>query len=277
MGVVYLARDTRLDRRVAIKVLHDRLDDPGQKWRFLQEARAVSALNHPHIVTLYDIANDRGVDFLVLEYVSGNTLKQLIPFGGMPYADVLRYGIQAAQALAAAHAAGIIHRDIKPANIIVTAGSQVKVLDFGLAKTIVDVGPVSETLTLEIALTSPGAIVGTFAYMSPEQTRGEALDGRSDIFSLGSVLYGRQPGDCLSVDAAHWSCCTRFPRSIRLHPAYSGRTYHPNSIPSFGVLSQRKKSPAIPRHWSSPKRFNGRARRSWWMSLPRPKKNWTLS
>jgi tetratricopeptide (TPR) repeat protein len=198
MGAVYLARDTRLNRKVAIKVLHGKLAEPDrgsiEAQRFRQEARTVSALNHPHIVTLYDIGNDRGVDFLVLEYVAGKTLKQLVPGGGLPLAEVIHYGVQVVQALAAAHAAGIIHRDIKPANIMVTAGSQVKVLDFGLAKAVTVIGPVSETLTLEEAATTPGMIVGTIAYMSPEQTRGEQLDVRSDIFSLGSVLYEAATG-----------------------------------------------------------------------------------
>src|SRR5450755_2600465 len=120
MGQVYRARDERLERTVAIKVLprHDLTVYPDRKRRFLQEARAVSALNHPNIVILYDIATDREIDFLVLEYVPGNTLKQIVPVGGLPFADVIRYGVQIAQALGAAHGAGIVHRDIKPSNII---------------------------------------------------------------------------------------------------------------------------------------------------------------
>jgi predicted ATPase len=193
MGQVYRARDARLERTVAIKVLprDDFTNYPNRKRRFVQEARAVSALNHPNIVILYDIASEREIDFLVLEYVPGNTLQQMVPVGGLPFAEVVRYGVQIAQALGAAHGAGIVHRDIKPSNIIVTPESQVKVLDFGVAKLMetIRIGPDVETLTGEKAYTTPGMLVGTVSYMSPEQTRGESLDGRSDIFSLGCVLY----------------------------------------------------------------------------------------
>ena len=135
MGNVYRATDTRLGRTVALKLLPPTLlVDAEHKRRLLQEAKAASALNHPNIVTLYDIGEDRGIDFLVLEYMPGRPLNQLIAHGGMTTSDVLRYGAQIASALAAAHAAGIVHRDIKPANIVVTPESQVKVLDFGVAK-----------------------------------------------------------------------------------------------------------------------------------------------
>src|SRR6476646_2543331 len=135
MGEVFRARDTRLNRTVAIKVLpRDRVADPDRKRRFLQEARAASALNHPNIVVIYDISSEAGTDFLVMEYVRGKTLKELITPQGLPFAEICRYGAQIASALAAAHAAGIVHRDIKPANIMVTAEGQIKVLDFGVAK-----------------------------------------------------------------------------------------------------------------------------------------------
>src|SRR5215470_12388596 len=135
MGEVYRARDTRLHRTVAIKVLpRDRIADPDRKRRFLQEAQAASALNHPNIVIVYDISSDGGTDFLVLEFVPGKTLRELIPPGGLPLTQVLHYGRQIAAALAAAHAVGIVHRDIKPANIMITPESQVKILDFGIAK-----------------------------------------------------------------------------------------------------------------------------------------------
>src|ERR1700730_4852111 len=198
MGQVYRARDARLERTVAIKVLprDDFTNYPDRKRRFVQEARAVSALNHPNIVILYDMASDREIDFLVLEYVPGNTLGQMVPVGGLPFAEVVRYGVQIAQALGAAHGAGIVHRDIKPSNIIVTPESQVKVLDFGVAKLMetIGAGPDVETQTVEMAYTTPGMLVGTVSYMSPEQTRGEPLDGRSDIFSLGCVLYEAATG-----------------------------------------------------------------------------------
>jgi serine/threonine protein kinase len=199
MGEVYQARDTRLRRDVAIKILpRDRVADPERKKRFLQEARAASALNHPNIVTLYDIANDAGVDYLVMEYVAGKTLDQLIPPKGLPLTEALNYAQQIASGLAAAHAAGIVHRDVKPGNVIVTADSQVKILDFGLAKLVERApGAEGETQTLESALTDAGTVMGTVAYMSPEQAGAKPLDHRTDIFSLGVVLHemlaGRQP------------------------------------------------------------------------------------
>jgi Tol biopolymer transport system component len=195
MGEVFRARDTRLHRTVAIKVLpRDRLADPERKRRFLQEARAVSALNHPNIVTLHDIGNQDGMDFLVMEYVSGQGLDALISPKGLPLVEAMGYTVQMASALAAAHAAGIVHRDIKPANAIVTSESQVKVLDFGLAKLVERAAPEDETQTQESALTEVGAVMGTIAYMSPEQASAKPLDYRTDIFSLGVVLYNMLAG-----------------------------------------------------------------------------------
>ncbi|MBZ5673360.1 MAG: serine/threonine protein kinase [Acidobacteriia bacterium] len=171
MGEVFRATDTRLHRIVAIKVLpHNKVADSESKRRFLVEARAISALSHPNIVTLHDIANDGGIDYLVMEYVEGKSLNKLITPKGLPLAEVVGYSIQIASALAAAHAAGVVHRDIKPANVMVTAESQIKVLDFGLAKLIERApGREDETLTNE-ALTEAGTVMGTVAYMSPEQT-----------------------------------------------------------------------------------------------------------
>jgi serine/threonine-protein kinase len=194
MGEVFRARDTRLRRTVAIKVLPpEYIADPTRKSRFLQEARAASALNHPNIVTLYDISSDNGIDFLVLEYVRGKTLKDSIIPSGLPLDETLRYGVQAARALAIAHAAGIIHRDVKPANIMLTPEGQVKVLDFGVAKLTERPGSGAEDET-HTQCTVPGVVVGTVSYMSPEQTRGESVDARSDIFSLGCVLYQAATG-----------------------------------------------------------------------------------
>jgi len=196
MGEVFRALDTRLHRTVAIKLLLDaRMEDPAKRRRFLQEARAASALNHPNIVVLYDISNHEGIDFLVMEYVSGQTLKSLIPAEGMPPGAVASMGAQIASALATAHAAGIVHRDIKPANIMVTPDQQVKVLDFGVAK-VTALAPSNPDGETETAMehTLPGVAVGTLSYMSPEQTRGETVDGRSDIFSLGCVLYEAATG-----------------------------------------------------------------------------------
>jgi serine/threonine protein kinase/Tol biopolymer transport system component len=188
MGEVYRARDTRLDRTVAIKVLpRDRMADPDRRRRFLQEARAASALNHPNVVTLFDIARDGEIDFLVMEHVSGRALDQLIA-SKLTLAQTLDYAVQIARALTAAHAAGIVHRDIKPANIVVTDDGLVKVLDFGLAK-LAEPAAVESWRTTVARQTEPGMVIGTLAYMSPEQARGEPLDARTDLFSLGAVLY----------------------------------------------------------------------------------------
>ena len=193
MGEVYKARDTRLDRMVAIKILPaDKVADSDRKQRFIQEARAASALNHPNIVTIHDISADNGIDFIVMEYVQGKSLEQLIPSKGMRASEVLKYAIQIADAFAAAHSAGIVHRDLKPGNVMVTSDGQVKVLDFGLAKLTGVVagplGPADATLTAHHK-TQDGAIVGTIAYMSPEQAEGKPVDARSDIFSFGGLLY----------------------------------------------------------------------------------------
>ncbi|MBI3698131.1 MAG: serine/threonine-protein kinase [Acidobacteria bacterium] len=195
MGVVYRALDTHLDRPVAIKVLRPKLaDDPERKKRFIQEAKAASALNHPCIVTIYDIDKDQGVDFIVMEYVEGKTLHECIPRRGLDLAVALSYAVQMADALARAHAAGIVHRDLKPANIMVTEQGLVKLLDFGLAKLTeaveTDVSSSTESARFnEPPRTEEGTIVGTFSYMSPEQAEGKKVDARSDIFSFGSVFY----------------------------------------------------------------------------------------
>ncbi|HEX2521323.1 MAG TPA: protein kinase, partial [Terriglobia bacterium] len=188
MGIVYKARDQHLDRFVAIKVLPPELvADPDRKRRFVQEAKAASSLNHPNIITLHDIGNESGIDFIVMEYVAGKTLDQRIPRKGMRLNEALKFAVQMADALAKAHSAGIIHRDLKPTNVMVTDGS-VKVLDFGLAKlTEVESGE-GVTRSLE-SLTETGTIVGTVSYMSPEQAEAKKVDARSDIFSFGSVLY----------------------------------------------------------------------------------------
>src|SRR5207244_78231 len=194
MGVVYKARDTHLDRFVAIKVLPpEKVADADRKRRFVQEAKAASALNHPNIVHIYDIAEADGVQFIAMEYVAGKTLGELIGRKGLRLNEALKYAVQIADALAKAHSAGIIHRDLKPSNIMVTENGLVKVLDFGLAKLAeTATGEFGETATVrapEGPNTEEGAIVGTTAYMSPEQAEGKKVDARSDIFSFGSVLY----------------------------------------------------------------------------------------
>ena len=192
MGEVYRALDTRLDRTVAIKILPSHLpDDAMRRQRFEREAKAVSSLNHPHICTLYDIGRQDGVDFIVMEYVEGATLGARLEKGPLPTAEVLEYGIQLASALDKAHRNGVTHRDLKPGNIMLTK-SGTKLLDFGLAKAAPPLAA-GATLTNAAAQANPvtreGAVVGTVPYMSPEQVEGKEVDARSDIFSLGAVLY----------------------------------------------------------------------------------------
>ena len=190
MGIVYQARDIHLDRFVAIKVLPpDMVADPERRARFVQEAKAASALRHPNIVTIHDVARDAGHDFIVMEYVAGKTLGQLIGRRCLKLKDAVRYAIQTADALACAHSAGIVHRDVKPSNIMVDDHGVVRMLDFGLAKlTRAEPGEDESTRTMG-PKTEEGTIVGTASYMSPEQAEGKPVDARSDVFSFGAVLY----------------------------------------------------------------------------------------
>jgi eukaryotic-like serine/threonine-protein kinase len=193
MGEVYRARDTRLGRDVALKVLPKEMsEDAARKQRFEREAKTISSLNHPHICTLHDIGSQDGTDYLVLECVEGETLAKRLEKGPLPLEQALRYGAQIADALDKAHRSGVVHRDLKPGNIMLTA-SGAKLLDFGLAK---PAAALVSGATLTVAEATPitrvtqeGTIVGTFQYMSPEQVEGKEVDGRSDIFSLGAVLY----------------------------------------------------------------------------------------
>jgi serine/threonine protein kinase/Tol biopolymer transport system component len=218
MGAVYKARDTRLDRFVALKILPaERMADLDRRRRFIQEAKAASALNHPNIVTIYDIGEAEGVHFIAMEYVEGRTLDGLIGKKGLPLAEALGLAVQIADGLGKAHGAGIIHRDLKPANIMVTGDGLVKILDFGLAKLVETAAPgggegagageaglreggppgaTGATMTMpQTPATEEGLILGTVAYMSPEQACGKPVDARSDIFSFGSVLYEMLTGE----------------------------------------------------------------------------------
>jgi serine/threonine-protein kinase len=191
MGDIYKAQDARLHRMVAIKALTNAsAGDTDRRRRFIQEAQAASALNHPNIITIYDIVSEDDSEYMVMELVNGKTLGDLIPPGGVGVAKTLQYSTQMADALRAAHAAGIVHRDLKPGNVMVTESGLVKILDFGLAKMNVATALTEETQTLEAApLTVEGSILGTVAYMSPEQAQGKKVDARSDIFSFGVVMY----------------------------------------------------------------------------------------
>ena len=198
MGEVYRARDTRLSRDVAIKVLPaERLADEHRRRRFQQEARALSSLNHPHIVTIYEVESAGAVDFIVMEFVRGSTLDQLIPSRGFRVSELLRIAVPVAEALAAAHARGIIHRDVKPANLMVGDDGVVKVLDFGLAKLLEpdeEPGAATATDLRHGDVSALGRIAGTPAYMAPEQASGGKVDARSDVFSFGAVLYQMATG-----------------------------------------------------------------------------------
>jgi len=187
MGVVYRARDTRLGRPVALKVMRPEwIEDAGYQRRLEREAQATSALNHPNILTIYEIGSDAGVSYIAMEFIPGGTLAELLASGAIPTKRALCLTAQVADALAAAHAAGIVHRDLKPSNIMLAAEDRVKVVDFGIAKL---AGSAVSPGEMGTALTASGAIVGSAPYMSPEQAAGRPVDARSDIFSLGAVLY----------------------------------------------------------------------------------------
>ena len=232
MGEVYLARDERLGRKAALKFLPDSLTtDETQLSRFKNEARTASALNHPNILTVYEIGAEGNVQFIATEFIEGVTLRDALASGRMSAHNAVEIAVQVASALAAAHDAGVVHRDIKPENIMLRPDGYVKVLDFGIAK-LTEQRLASDDRTLETTAalqTRPGLVLGTAHYMSPEQARGQKVDARSDIWSLGVVLYemvagsppfrGETPSDCIA------SILTR---SRHLYPAYR-QMFQPNS------------------------------------------------
>jgi eukaryotic-like serine/threonine-protein kinase len=201
MGEVYRAKDTRLDRTVAVKILPSHLsDNPEAKQRFDREARAISSLNHPNICTLHDVGHQDGVDFLVMEFLEGETLADRLLRGPLPTEQVLKYGIEICEGLERAHKSGVVHRDLKPGNVMLTK-TGAKLMDFGLAKAAPSGATPASSLTMTVShpsaeqpLTAQGTLVGTFQYMSPEQTEGKDADARSDIFALGAVLYEMATG-----------------------------------------------------------------------------------
>jgi serine/threonine protein kinase len=207
MGEVYRARDTRLDRTVAVKVLASHLSSsPELKQRMEREGRAISSLNHPNICQLFDIGSQDGTDYLVMEFLEGETLADRLRKGAMPFPEVIKIGIAVAEALAVAHRSGIVHRDLKPGNIMLTAGGA-KLMDFGLAKPLgmqaASGSGSAPSFTAAATMSGPspltplttaGSVIGTIQYMSPEQIEGKEADARSDIFAFGAVLYEMTAG-----------------------------------------------------------------------------------
>jgi len=199
MGEVYLAKDTKLERTVALKFLPAKFtNDHDRMRRFVQEARAAAALNHPHIAHVYEIGESAGSHFIAMEYVDGETLREKIQHDGGSLSKLLKYLTQVAEGLTKAHAAGIVHRDLKPDNIMITRDDYAKILDFGLAKLVERTGAIDGASNLSTAMgpqhSKPGIVMGTVGYMSPEQAQGKEIDHRSDIFSFGCILYEAATG-----------------------------------------------------------------------------------
>jgi serine/threonine-protein kinase len=247
MGVVYRAEDSMLNRQVAVKALPaSATRDPERRERFLHEARTASSLNHPNIVAILDICQSGGADLIVMEYVPGKTLGEIIGHRGIQAGDALKIAIQIADALAAAHRAGIVHRDLKPGNIMVTDEGRVKVLDFGLAKLAGGVlggtpggkAEQAQTLTMRGPRTMDGILIGTVAYMSPEQAEGKPVDSRSDVFAFGAVLYeivtGRKAFQGESTPKTYL-----FPGTVKSQrPPFCGQRYPFQAIARPGIAKE---------------------------------------
>ena len=228
MGEVFRARDTRLDRTVAIKILPAEFASNAQlKIRFEREAKAISQISHPHICALYDVGHADGVEYLILEFLEGETLAERIARGPLPIADVLRFGCQIAAALACAHRAGIVHRDLKPGNVMITKGGA-KLLDFGLARSASTFAAPTDA-TQQKPLTQEGTVLGTFLYMSPEQLAAEEVDARSDIFALGAVLYEMLTG----VRAFEGKSRTSIIAAVLAGPPRSASSLRPMTPPAL--------------------------------------------
>jgi serine/threonine protein kinase len=250
MGEVYLARDARLDRQIALKLLPAQFtQDPDQVRRFEREARAASALNHPNIITIHDIGQEGGTHFIAMEFIAGRTLREIIARQKVDLVKALNIAVQIASALAAAHAAGIVHRDVKPENVMVRPDGLVKVLDFGLAKpaapNLVEV-TTGRLRRLEMVSlqTDPKMLMGTLAYLSPEQGRGEPVDYRTDIFSLGVVLYemvsGARPFDGQNATAILDAIQHQPPAPMEINnPAFSSSQRPLNAIISTALAKDR--------------------------------------
>ncbi len=250
MGEVYRARDTRLERTVAIKILPAQFStDSVRKQRFEREAKTISNLNHPHICVLYDVGSQDGVDYLVMECVEGETLAKRLEKGPLPLEQVLKFGTQLSDALDKAHRSGVVHRDLKPGNIMLTP-TGAKLLDFGLAKPAAPLASVA-TLTAAVTQSSPmteqGAIVGTFQYMSPEQIEGKELDGRSDIFSLGAVLYEMLTGQRAFPGKSQLSVASAI---LEREPA-SISTVKPMTPPALDHAIRRCMTKELEKRWQS--------------------------
>ena len=240
MGVVYRAHDVTLDRDVAIKVLPgDRPRTENARRRFRREAMAASALSHPNIITIYEISADGDTDFIAMEYVRGTTLTSLLKSRRLSLEEALQYAVQISDALAKAHAAGVIHRDMKPGNIMITDDGLVKILDFGLAKFNPDMTETDDGSTLdrtkEVTLTQPGMVTGTVFYMSPEQARGEKVDARSDIFSFGSVLFEMVTGKMPFTGANSMAVL----HNLHFSPPHDLKQLRPDLPPALVTLLER--------------------------------------